>query len=288
MTDIGFNDNASRSPNMAAIRGRYLDVDGHRIYADEIVGGRRGNILCVHTAGMSSLEWRFFLPYFGGLDYWVVAPDLPGHGKSLLRQWKPIESIHEYAELLWQLVQSQDFQSPILVGCSIGGDIVLDLGVNHPEDWKAIICCEAGISTRTFPDDFLERGREDSGIPGFQEMNFYRTENLCGRETSLEKVREIQWLRRRSDPKIMIHDLIAWNHHDLTDSIGRIACPTLIVRGEDDSGVSQEMAERTCGAIPGAELMTLPGVGHFPMVESQGFHEMVAGFLKRHHFWQGG
>lgn len=104
----------------------------------------------------------------------------------------------------------------------------------------------------------------------------------------MERVREIQWLRRRSDPKIMIRDLIAWNHHDLADSIGRIACPTLIVRGEDDPGVSQEMAERTCRAIPGAEWMTLPGVGQFPMAESQGFHEMVAGFLKRHHFWQGG
>lgn len=265
-----------------AIRGRYVTVAGHRIFVDEVEGGDRGNILCVHTAGMSSLEWRFFLPYFGRSGYRVVAPDLPGHGKSLLHQWHPIESIHEYAELLWQLVKLLDYNKPILVGCSIGGDIVLDMGVSQPESCAAIVCCEAGIRNHTFPDDFLERGREDAGIPGFHEMNFYRAATLCGRQSSLQRVREIQWLRRRGDPKILIHDLIAWNRHDLGQSVRRITSPALVIRGGDDPGVGQEIAEQTCKAIPGAELKVLPGVGHFPMVEDEGFQEVVAEFLSRY------
>lgn len=265
-----------------AIRGRYLTVEGHRLFLDESGPGERGTVLCVHTAGMSSLEWRFFLPYFGRLGYRALAPDLPGHGKSLLHQWRPIESIHEYGEILWRLVKALNLSRPVLVGCSIGGDIVLDMGAHHPQDWAAIVCCEAGMRNPTFADAFLERGREDAGVPGFHEMTFYRTAALCGQKTALERVHEIQWLRRRGDPKIMIHDLIAWNRHDLTQTVSRISAPTLIVRGEDDAGVSQEVAEQTCGAIAGAELIHLPGVGHFPMTEYEGFARTVELFLNRH------
>lgn len=266
------------------IHGRYLTVDGHRIYLDEIGSGGRGAILCVHTAGMSSLEWRFFLPYFGRLGYRVLAPDLPGHGKSLLRQWKPIESIHEYGEILCQLVQALNLSRPVLAGCSIGGDIVLDMGAHHPQDWAAIVCCEAGMRNQTFPEDFLERGREDAGIPGFHEFTYYRTAALCGRGAPAERVREIQWLRRRGDPKIMIHDLLAWNRHDLTSMASRIAVPTVLVRGADDSGISQDAVEQTRKAIPGAEFVVLPGVGHFPMTEYDGFAQVVESFLDRHGF----
>ncbi len=264
------------------IHGRYLTVEGHRIFLDEAGSGDRGAILCVHTAGMSSLEWRFFLPYFGGLGYRVLAPDLPGHGKSLLRQWKPIESIHEYGEILWQLVKALNLSRPVLLGCSIGGDIVLDMGTHHPQDWAAIVCCEAGMRNQTFPEDFLERGREDAGIPGFHEFTFYRTAALCGRGTPLERVHEIQWLRRRGDPKIMIHDLLAWNRHDLTQMVSRISVPTMLVRGADDSGISQDAVEQTCKAIPGAEFVVLPGAGHFPMTEYEGFTQVVESFLGRH------
>ena len=96
-------------------------------------------------------------------------------------------------------------------------------------------------------------------------------------------MQEIQWLRRRGDPKIMIHDLLAWNRHDLTQMIANISAPALLVRGADDSGVSQEMVEQTCQRIKDAELVVLPGVGHFPMSEYERFAEVVESFLKRHH-----
>jgi len=32
------------------------------------------------------------------------------------------------------------------------------------------------MRNQTFPGDFLERGREDAGIPGFHEFTFYRAQ----------------------------------------------------------------------------------------------------------------
>jgi pimeloyl-ACP methyl ester carboxylesterase len=89
-------------------------------------------------------------------------------------------------------------------------------------------------------------------------------------------------MRRRGDPKILVHDLVGWNRHDLTESIGRIVCPTLLIKGEDDPAIPEEMVERTAQAIRGSELKSLPGVGHFPMVEFDGFADLVTDFLNRH------
>ncbi len=50
----------------------------------------------------------------------------------------------------------------------------------------------------------------------------------------------------------------------------------------EQQAIPAERVERTAQAIRGAELKTLPGVGHFPMVEFDGFANLVADFLIRH------
>jgi len=75
---------------------------------------------------------------------------------------------------------------------------------------------------------------------------------------------------------------LGWNRHDLTESIGSIICPTLLIKGEDDPAIPEEIVERTAQAIRGAELKTLPGVGQFPMADFDGFANLVADFLNRY------
>ena len=53
-------------------------------------------------------------------------------------------------------------------------------------------------------------------------------------------------------------------------------------KGEDDPAIPEEIVERTAQAIREAGLKTLPGEGHFPMVEFDGFADLVADFLNRH------
>jgi pimeloyl-ACP methyl ester carboxylesterase len=49
---------------------------------------------------------------------------------------------------------------------------------------------------------------------------------------------------------------------DRTGDLGRIDCPTLVIHGEADVLVDPSGGRATAAAIPGAELMTLPGAGH--------------------------
>ena len=63
-----------------------------------------------------------------------------------------------------------------------------------------------------------------------------------------------------------------------------VAAPTLIIQGDADDVVPQEVAKRLVSVIPGAELLMLPGVGHsLPPGRSKiVMVEAVCNFLKRH------
>lgn len=68
--------------------------------------------------------------------------------------------------------------------------------------------------------------------------------------------------------------------HDTADRLGRIACPTLVVGGEEDTIFFREHHERLAGAIPGARLVMLPHVGHTPLIENaDAFNRELAAFL---------
>jgi pimeloyl-ACP methyl ester carboxylesterase len=72
-------------------------------------------------------------------------------------------------------------------------------------------------------------------------------------------------------------------HHDLAELervYPRVAQPTLLLWGSRDPAVLPESAERVQQAMPRAELVMLPGVGHLPYEESpQEFNQAVLRFL---------
>jgi pimeloyl-ACP methyl ester carboxylesterase len=49
---------------------------------------------------------------------------------------------------------------------------------------------------------------------------------------------------------------------DRTAALGAVTCPTLVVHGEADPLVDPSGGRATADAIPGAELWTIPGMGH--------------------------
>jgi pimeloyl-ACP methyl ester carboxylesterase len=51
-------------------------------------------------------------------------------------------------------------------------------------------------------------------------------------------------------------------------ALGRIATPTLLLWGEDDDLVPVKFGRAAAAAIPGSELVVLPGVGHIPSIDA--------------------
>ena len=69
---------------------------------------------------------------------------------------------------------------------------------------------------------------------------------------------------------------------DLSDRLGEVAAPTLLVHGERDRVVPVEWSRRAHELLPDSELRVLQGCGHWPPRECPDeFNRVVAGFLAR-------
>ena len=53
-------------------------------------------------------------------------------------------------------------------------------------------------------------------------------------------------------------------------ALGKIATPTLLLWGEDDELVPVRFGHAAAAAIPGSQLVVLPGVGHIPSIDAPG------------------
>jgi pimeloyl-ACP methyl ester carboxylesterase len=51
-------------------------------------------------------------------------------------------------------------------------------------------------------------------------------------------------------------------------ALGKIAAPTLLLWGEDDDLVPVKFGRAAAAAIPGSQLVVLPGVGHIPSIDA--------------------
>ena len=64
-----------------------------------------------------------------------------------------------------------------------------------------------------------------------------------------------------------INRVLAEGDAELVHGLERIACPTLVMTGEDNPGNTPAMAWAMAGLIPGARIAILPGLRHMALAE---------------------
>ena len=261
------------------IEGSYRMVAGHRIYLE--TAGDEGNqpVIFIHTAGQHGSQWRFVMEKMAASGYFAITPDLPGHGKSLVKDFRLLNTVHDFAEVIWELATIMKLSRPIVVGCSIGGDIVLDMAAHHSSSLRAVISCEGALRTPTLPPGLIEQGLEDSGVPSYGDHGFFSGLSLCGTKADPERTKEIAFTRRYGDPKVYYTDLEAWINHDIRALTEQITCPVLIVWGSEDYIVPYQYIEETANSIRGAKLLVLDGIGHYPGIELPEFDKTITDFV---------
>src|SRR5437763_13040189 len=86
-------------------------------------------VVLLHGAGFDHSAWALHSRWFAHHGYGVLAPDLPGHGRSA---GAPLATIAEMADWTASLLDAAGAEKARLVGHSMGSLIALETAARHP------------------------------------------------------------------------------------------------------------------------------------------------------------
>jgi pimeloyl-ACP methyl ester carboxylesterase len=271
------------------IIGRYVHVTfggrAHRIYFEE--AGTGIPLVCLHTAGADGRQFHPLMCDAAVTDHFrVIAFDLPWHGKSSPPEgWEREEyrlTAAGYAEAIRGFCAALALDRPVVMGCSIGGRIVLYLAIHHAAEFRALIGLEAADFQQPWYDTaWLHRADINGG-----EVCAGLVSGLIAPQSPEPRRWETLWHYMQGGPGVFKGDLHFYRvDGDLRVDIGRIdtgLCPLFLLTGEYDFSCTPEDTQRTAARIPGAEVTVMEALGHFPMSENPAqFRRYILPVLER-------
>jgi pimeloyl-ACP methyl ester carboxylesterase len=266
-----------------AVTGKYvyLTVQGveYRVYFEE--NGKGIPLLCQHTAGAENLQWRHLMNDEEVTSrFRVIAHDLPYHGKSLppesVEWWKQEYKLTKsfFIDFLVELSHALGLEKPVFIGSSMGGHLALDLALERPDEFRAVIGVESAEYTPGFNIIWFDHPRISAE---FKSANLYE----ASAPYSPEKYRrEIGWVYSQSAPPVFRGDLYYYSvEHNLIGKLDQIDTDRVavyILCGEYDIASTPEMGRQAASQIKGAKFIELKKLGHFPATEN---YEACKGYL---------
>lgn len=183
-------------------------------------------------------------------DHLVIVADSRGHGRST-RTAEPFGydlMASDYLALLDHLkIDKAD-----LVGWSDGGIIGLAIAMNHPERLERLFAHAANITT-----DGVDPAVETNAVFGSY-IDWMSAEYAAKSPTPDQFDAFVE----------QISGMWASQPNWTDDKVAAIAVPTAIVSGDHDEAILRAHTERMAALIPGAELVILPDVSHFAMLQA--------------------
>jgi pimeloyl-ACP methyl ester carboxylesterase len=305
MTGVGTLPRTDRKqPYGPAGRSAWLGVDWREHQRWVTVGdtplnvidlGEGEEIVFVHGLSGSWPNWLEQLPVFAQ-NHRVIAMDLPGFGHSPMPDERI--TISAYARILDGLLEALGVSAATVVGNSMGGFVSTELAIAFPQRVERLVLISAaGISTYRHRDverlePYLRRvapmvavytgwtaARSDwvARRPGLRNLAL----GLVTRHPSrLPAPLAAEQLRGAGKPGFM-EALRANIDYPIKERLPEIACPTLIVWGDEDkiipvgdAGVFEEL-------ISNSRKVIFEGTGHMAMLERPAtFNELLNQFVE--------
>ena len=268
---------ATSAPGRFAYRGRELDIGGRRVFVREAVPAAPATealILLHGWVGTSSWMFRLVMPELGS-RYHVIAPDLPGFGRS--RTLADVPSIDAYAEFVLSLADALEVDRFHLVGVSVGGTIAMAFAHRYPER-VAKLCLQGPVYRGTdlpkrfrFLYDMLGRTGLIEVVPKMpikwwffvRRLDFGRDTRHLSKEDRRQLGRDI--LRVPNETLVEVaRQLLTL---DLTETARRICLPTLVMDGSEARLVPAKASRHLSRLIPGAAWHLVDDAAHNLVLE---------------------
>lgn len=192
----------------------------------------------------------------------VLAPDLPGFGRS--SKPEAVLRIPELADALAAWLETLGMEQVVLVGNSLGCQIIADFATRHLAHIRAAVLagptmdCNARTAPRQIGRWLRDWTRERPSLAAAHARDYY--------EAGLRRAwKTFQFAL--DDP--------------VEEKLPALRAPTLVVRGARDAIVPQEWAEEVARRLPQGRLTVIPGGPHVVNYTTPlEFTRVVRGFLR--------
>lgn len=194
-------------------------------------------------------------------------------------------SLEQLAEDARGLLDALGIQQTHWIGLSMGGMIGQTLALKAPGRFLSLVL--ADTSSRVPPEAkpmWEERIRtaESKGMEPLVEPTLGRWFTPAFRQRRPDVVERVAAMIRKTNPRGYAgccHAIAALN---LTDRLGAVKLPTLVIVGEEDQGTPVAAARAIHGQIKGSELTIIPAAAHLSNIEQpEAFTAAVTGFLSK-------
>jgi pimeloyl-ACP methyl ester carboxylesterase len=175
----------------------------------------------------------------------VHALDLPGFA-GVAHPGRGVE-IREYADLVGAAIDGLGLDDPVLVGHSMGTQVVADLAARRPGiSTVVLISPVVDPAARSVPRAALRFLRSSVREPTRIKVLAIRAYLVCG----------VRWFLRVL-PRMM--------RYRIEDRLPAIRASTLVIRGEHDAVAPRAWVEEMGRLLPRARLWEIPGAAHSVM-----------------------
>jgi pimeloyl-ACP methyl ester carboxylesterase len=247
-----------------------LDVNGVSVFAG--TGGRDFDpalptIVFLHGGGCDHTVWALLARWFAHRGYAVLAPDLPGHGRS---GGEVLGSIAAMADWTAALIDASGAGEAALAGHSMGSLIALETAARHPDKVTALALIGTAAAMPVSSDLLAAAEANDHGA--IDMVSVWGNGFAAGLGGALVPgtwmVGGTMRLLERARPGALFKDLSACNAYaDGLGSAAKVTAPATLVLGERDLMTPLKGGLKLAATLPKARAVTLKGAGHMLMSE---------------------
>jgi len=250
--------------------GRFVDSAGIRWFVRS--EGRGPVLLLLHGTGSSSASWRDLVPWLAD-HFTVVAPDLPGHGRTSAMPGRasslPVMA-HALAELMRDLGSGPDFVAGHSAGAAISAQMALaETPTVRRLAWiaPALVPFEgvAGLLAQPLAR-LLSRSSAVTQLASWRARSDSAVRRMIASTGSTLDDRGVDaygaLLRSPTHVAGALAMMAGWDLAPLNRALPLLRQPVLLMHGERDRIVPAEQSDRVAATLADARVQRLAGLGH--------------------------
>lgn len=259
-----------------------MKLSANGIEVNYVIEGEGPVVTFSHSLGCNLSMWDAQAAALRG-GYRVLRFDTRGHGQSGAPAGA--YTLDQLAEDLHGLLAGLAIERTHFVGLSMGGMIGQVFALKHPEMVQSLVLCD---TTSRYPaaaapvwQDRIKTV-EAKGMEPLVEPTLGRWFTAPFRARRADLMAQVGAMIRETPAQGYIGCCHAIPKINVTDRLGAVACPALVIVGEEDPGTPVEMARDIHAALPSAELAILRSASHLSNLEQpEEFNRVLLRFLDK-------